>query len=77
MGENAITHRIKVSVDLMRRIQGFSKAIKTQIHQQYSNDKIKQNKINGNYWKIKPRKRIQSKLNVCVQQNNAEYNAID
>ena len=35
------------------------------------------NKINGNYWKIKPRNRIQSKLNICVQQNNAEYNVID
>ena len=57
-----------------RRIQGFSKTIYLK---KKSDDKIKQNKINGNYWKIRPTKRIQSKLNVCVQQNNAEYNAID
>ena len=57
-----------------RRIQGFSK---NNLFEKKSDDKIKQNKINGNYWKIRPTKRIQSKLNVCVQQNNAEYNAID
>ena len=57
--------------------EGFKDFPKQFIENSNSNDKIKQNKINGNYWKIKPSKRIQSKLNVCVQQNNAEYNAID
>ena len=48
---NVTSNRTGQSAAGTRRIQGFfqSNLFETQIHQQYSNNKIKQNKINGNY----------------------------